>query len=128
MKGRVVHIEGMKFFGEIGNHSIAFDDGKSCITPVESLFLAMAACTSMDVWNIMVKKRSGIKNLEARVEGEREKGYPKVFRKIKLLYIFHGEVEEESCKKAVELSLSKYCSISNMIKEVAEIETEIEII
>jgi len=61
MKGRVVHIEGMKFFGEIGNHSIAFDDGKSCITPVESLFLAMAACTSMDVWNIMVKKKSGIK-------------------------------------------------------------------
>ena len=128
MKGRIVHIEGMKFFGEAGNHSMVFDDGKNCITPMESLLLAMAACTSMDVWNIMMKKKSKIKNLEVEVEGERREEYPKIFRKIKLVYIFYGEVDEKSCRKAVELSLNKYCSISNMIKKVAKIETEIKII
>ena len=57
MEGRAVHIEGMKFLCESGNHSIVLDDGSTSITPVQALLLSMATCTAMDVWNIMVKKR-----------------------------------------------------------------------
>ena len=127
MEGRAVHIEGMKFLCESGNHSIVLDDGSTSITPVQALLLSMATCTAMDVWNIMTKKRQDIKGLEIEIEGERQESYPKLFRKIKLKYIFEGNVDEKACKEAIKLSMEKYCSVSNMIKEVAEIETEIEI-
>ncbi|MCD6481996.1 MAG: OsmC family protein [Thermoplasmata archaeon] len=127
MEGRAVHIEGMKFLCESGNHSIVLDDGSTSITPVQALLLSMATCTAMDVWNIMVKKREKIKNLEVKVEGERREKHPKTFRKIRLTYIFYGDVDEKACRDAIDLSLKKYCSISNMIKEVADIEVEISI-
>ena len=128
MEGRVVHIEGMKFMCEAGNHSMILDDGSTSITPVQAFLLSMATCTAMDVWNIMVKKREAIKNLEMKVEGEREEKHPKVFRNIKLTYIFHGNVDEKACREAIDLSLEKYCSISNMIKKTPKLEVELKII
>lgn len=128
MKGKVTHVKGMIFLGTIDNHSIILDDGKVSLTPMQALLLSLAACTSMDVWNIMVKKRQKIKNLEVEIEGEREENYPRVFKKIKLKYIFEGEVDEKACQNAIELSMQKYCSISNMLKKAAEIETTFEII
>ncbi len=128
MKGKVTHIKDMIFLGIIDNHSIILDDGKVSLTPMQALLLSLATCTSMDVWNIMVKKRQKIKNLEVEIEGEREEAYPRVFKKIKLKYIFEGEVDEKACQHAIELSMQKYCSISNMLKKAVEIETVFEII
>ena len=127
MKGKIIHIEGMKFLGIIDNHSIVFDNGEAALTPMQTLLLSLAACTAMDVWNIMVKKREKINRLEIEIEGERENKYPKIFKKIELKYIFKGEVNEKACEQAIELSMKKYCSISNMIKEVAEIKTSFEV-
>ena len=127
MKGKVIHIKDMAFLGTIENHAIVFDDGKNSVTPMQAVLLSIATCSGMDVWNIMVKKRQNIRGLEIEIEGERQENYPKIFRKIRLKYIFEGDVDENACKEAVKLSLEKYCSVSNMIKEVAEIETDIEI-
>jgi len=127
MKGKVIHVKDMTFVGIVENHSIVFDNGKNSVTPMQAVLLSLATCSAMDVWNIMTKKRQDIKGLEIEIEGERQESYPKLFRKIKLKYIFEGNVDEKACKEAIKLSMEKYCSVSNMIKEVAEIETEIEI-
>jgi len=81
MKGKVTHIKDMIFLGTIDNHSIILDDGKVSLTPMQALLLSLATCTSMDIWNIMVKKRQKIKNLEVEIEGEQEETYPRVFKK-----------------------------------------------
>ncbi|KAA0000268.1 MAG: OsmC family protein [Thermoplasmata archaeon] len=128
MKGKVLYVSDMKFLGIAENHSMVFDNGKHSLTPMQCLLLSLAACTAMDVWSIMVKKKQDIKNLEVEVEGEREKDYPRVFKKVKLWYIFEGNVDGKACEQAIELSMQKYCSISSMIKKTAEIETRYRII
>ncbi len=124
MKAKVFHIKDMKFLGISNNHSIVLDDGKDAMAPMQALLVAMATCSAMDVWNIMKKKRQKLEDLEIEIEGERADKYPKIFTKIKITYVFKGEVEEKACKDAIELSLRKYCSIANMLNKSAEIEYE----
>lgn len=126
MKGKLLHIKDLKFLGVCENHSIVFDDGKDALTPMQCLLLSLASCTAMDVWHIMKKKRQPLVNMEVNIEAEREENYPKVFKRIKIEYIFEGDVESKACEQAIELSMKKYCSISNMLK--SEIETSFEII
>ena len=124
MKAKVFHIKDMKFLGISNNHSIVLDDGKDAMAPMQELLVEMATCSAMDVWNIMKKKRQKLEDLEIEIEGERADKYPKIFTKIKVTYVFKGEVEEKACKDAIELSLRKYYSIANMLNKSAEIEYE----
>lgn len=128
MKGRLIHIKENSFLGQIENHSIVFDEGKNSVSPMQALLLSLAGCTAMDVWNIMIKKRQKLKNLEIEVEGKRRDTYPRVFTEIKLKYIFYGDVDEKTCEKSIKLSMEKYCSISNMLKNAVDIKTSFEII
>jgi len=128
MKAKVFHIKDMKFLGISNNHSIVLDDGKDAMAPMQALLVAMATCSAMDVWNIMKKKRQKLEDLEIEIEGERADKYPKIFTKIKVTYVFKGEVEEKACKDAIELSLRKYCSIANMFKDEIKIEYDFKIV
>lgn len=128
MKGRLIHIKENSFLGEIENHSIVFDEGKNSISPMQALLLSLAGCTAMDVWNIMIKKRQNLKNLEIEIEGKRRDSYPRIFTEINLKYIFYGNVEEKACEQSIKLSMEKYCSISNMLKNKVDIKTSFEII
>ena len=123
MKGKITHIKDMSFTGTIGKHSLTLDDGKNYATPMQVLLLSLATCTAMDVWHIMTKKRQNIKNLDVEIEGKRKEEYPKIFTKIKLKYIFDGDVDETACQQSINLSIQKYCSISGMLKKIADIET-----
>ena len=126
MEGKLIHIKDAKFLGIIEKHSIVFDDGKDAISPMQAVLLSLAACSGMDVWNILIKKRKKIKSFEINIEGKRKEKYPKVFEKIKIEYVIEGDVDEKSCKDAIELSIKKYCSIANMLK--ADIETSFKIV
>ena len=128
MKGKVVHIDNLSFRGLIEDCSIVLDDGKNSFTPMQMILLSLAACTAMDIWYIMKKKRQDLKNLEVEVEGERVIEYPQVFKKIILEYIFNGDVNEKSCQQAIDLSIQKYCSVSNMLKHSIKIETSYRIV
>lgn len=128
MKGKVSHIDDLRFRGAMNGHEIVLDDGTDALSPMQTLLLSLAACTAMDVWYIMVKKRQPITNLEVEVEGERREDHPKVFTKVRLEYIFEGNVDEGACRQAVNLSLQKYCSISHMVQKTATIETSYRIV
>lgn len=128
MKGKVIHIKENSFLGLIENHSIIFDEGKNSLSPMQTLLLSLAGCTAMDVWNIMLKKRQKLKNLEIEIEGKRRDSYPRVFTEIILKYIFEGDVDEKACEQSIKLSMEKYCSISSMLKNTAKIKTCFEII
>jgi putative redox protein len=56
------------------------------------------------------------------------KEHPKKFTKICIKYSIHGDVPEEKMKKAVELSQTKYCSVSEMLRKSAEVTYEYEIL
>ena len=65
-------------------------------------------------------------NLEMEVEGMRVDGeIPNVFRKIHLKISIDGEIPENKAKRAVDLSLEKYCSVAKMLEKTAEITSEV---
>ncbi len=90
---------------------------------MELVLTALGACTGLDVVPIMEKKRVALDSLEIKLEAERAEEHPRVFKKIKIEYIFQGKnLKEADLKNAVELSADKYCSVSGMIKKTAELE------
>lgn len=128
MKGTVSQIEGMKFRASSGAHSVMFDDGKTSMTPMEAVLLALATCSAMDVHHIMKKKRQPLQHLEVRIEGTRRDEYPRIFNHILIEYVFKGDVNEKTCYQAIDLSINKYCSIAGMIGEATIIKTSCQII
>jgi putative redox protein len=59
---------------------------------------------------------------------ERSEDHPKVYTKIHLTYDFKGEgMDIEKVKKAVRLSLERYCPVHAMLKETVEMSHEIRI-
>ncbi len=102
------------------------DDGFS---PMELLLVSLAGCTAMDVISILEKKRQEVTDFEVRVQGERAQEHPKVFTHITLEYIVTGHhVEQAAVERSVELSATKYCSVSAMLGQVAKIEHKITVL
>ena len=91
-------------------------------SPMELVLIALAGCTAMDIVVIIRKKRVDLQGLNIKVDGERASEHPKYFTKINVEYNFEGKnLKEEDIKQAVELSRDKYCSVSAMLKEKAQI-------
>lgn len=106
---------------------LMFDGHKNGVSPMESLLMASAACSSIDVEMIMEKMRQKIENIKVEVEGVRAETHPAVFTKIHLHYIVEGNIKEEKLQEALKLSMEKYCSVSVMLKATADISHTYEI-
>ena len=60
--------------------------------------------------------------LEIRVKGKKAEDYPKKFTDITLEFIVKGRnISEEAVKKAIELSMNKYCSVKATLEGAAKI-------
>ena len=97
-------------------------------TPKELLLMALAGCTSMDVIPILRKKRAPVVGYECRVKGIEREEHPKYFTAIHIEYIFYGDgIKPEDVERAIELSETKYCSVSAQIRGTATITTSFRI-
>jgi putative redox protein len=124
-------VEGMKFVGQgKSGHSVAMDAAErvggsdSAARPVEVMLCALGGCTGMDVVSILRKMKTAPTSLEIEIEDERAAEYPKVFKKLHLTYRVTGNIPEENLRKAIDLSLAKYCPIANSLAGVAQITSE----
>lgn len=91
-------------------------------SPMELLLVSLAGCTAMDVVSILKKRKADLQNFSIKMEGQRSSQHPKYFTRIDVEYNLEGKnLREEDIKQAIELSLNKYCSVSAMLKEKAEI-------
>ncbi len=90
--------------------------------PMEVLLISLAGCTGMDVASILAKKRVNLQSMTVKVNAEQAPQHPKYFTKIDVEFNFEGkDIKEEDVKRAIELSKDKYCSVSVMLKDKAEI-------
>lgn len=97
-------------------------------TPKELLLQALAGCTMMDVVTILEKSRKHPDKFWIDVEAELAKEHPKVFTKINLKYNFLGEdLDENTVKRAIDLSRERYCAIYNVLKNQVDITCSYEI-
>ncbi|MGY5846546.1 OsmC family protein [Salegentibacter sp. HM20] len=90
-------------------------------SPMDLVLRAIAGCSSIDVVMILKKQKLEPEDLQVEVEGFREGGVPNVFKKIHLDFLLKGDIPAAKAKRAVELSMEKYCSVSKMLEKAAEI-------
>ena len=61
-----------------------------------------------------------------RVEGETKEDHPKKFTKMKIIYELSGpDIEFDKVKKAVDLSVEKYCGVNANYRDSMELNYEI---
>lgn len=102
---------------------------RSAMSPMQLILVAMIGCTGMDVISILKKMRQQVSKFEVSAEADRVEEHPKVFSKISLVYRFTGtDLSEESIKKAIELSLNRYCPATAMLRKTAEVDYKFELL
>ena len=124
-------VHGQQFVGtDSTKHSVVLSTGDegTGMKPSELLLVALAACTAVDVVDILSKKRTPLTSLEIQVDGEQDADPPWTYRKFHLKYILGGKgLTEKNVSQAIQLSEEKYCSVAATVRGVAELSTEFEI-
>jgi len=131
----VEHVGKMAFRGSgTSGHDVVMDASRdvggedSAARPVEVLLCALGGCTGMDVVSILRKMKTEPTGLRIEIDDERAPEYPKVITGLHLTYIIEGDVPEENAAKAIDLSLTKYCPITNTLAGVARITSEFRVV
>lgn len=95
-------------------------------TPVETVLVALAGCSGMDVVPILRKMRAPLESLTISVSGTRAPEHPKVFTDIHLRFVATGRgLQRDQLQRAVQLSQEKYCSVAAMLRKIATISYEV---
>jgi len=126
---------GMAFETILDDHKLVADahpnvggDGKGP-RPKPLLLFSLAGCTGMDVVSLLKKMRVEFEDFKIQVSGELTDEHPKYYHKIHLTYQFQGkDINASKVEKAVNLSQDKYCGVSHMLKQAAEITWDIKYI
>ncbi len=80
--------------------------------PMLTLLLAAASCTGSDVVLILEKMRVGLRKLRIEVHGTRREEIPRRYTAIRFEFHLQGEgLDESRARRAIDLSLEKYCSV-----------------
>jgi putative redox protein len=127
---RVKWLEERQFVGiDSTGHSVVLSspaDGVG-MKPSELLLVALAGCTGYDVVDILSKQRQRLEGLTVEVSAEQEPEPPWTFRHIHTVYRLRGDLDANAVRRAIELSETKYCSISATLRCAAELTWEFEI-
>ena len=102
---------------------------KAAQSPVDVLLTALGACSSIDVVSILAKRRTPVRSLEVDVVGERANDrVPRKVRRILLTFRIGGPgIEREHAERAVELSVTKYCSVRDSLDPAIPVEWKVEL-
>ena len=99
--------------GREGRPSILLDgDGVVSPTPPDALLAALAGCISVDVVDILAKRRTPVESYGVEVLGVRADTIPRRFVHITLNITIRGEgIERAPAEHAIDLAVTKYCSV-----------------
>ncbi|WP_338456423.1 OsmC family protein [uncultured Alteromonas sp.] len=125
MKAQVSWDKDLTFTGTTDSgYKTVMDGSGNAVSPMESVLLAVGACSSIDVVDILKKGRHDIESCECELEAERADDAPRVFTKIHAHYtVVASSVTEKALARAVQLSTEKYCSVMLMLTGNVEITT-----
>jgi putative redox protein len=94
--------------------------------PKALLLSALACCSGIDVVDILTKMRLEFSDFTIEVEADQTDEHPKVFKDIHIIYKMKTARENENkIRKAIDLSLDKYCGVSAMLKKNSPIDYSI---
>lgn len=99
--------------GGAGKPAILVDaDSTVATSPVELLLLAAASCTASDIVIILQKQRIQLEALDIAVRGTRREEQPRRYTAIAFHFAVRGDgADDLKVRRAIDLSLEKYCSV-----------------
>lgn len=99
--------------------TIASKEAQDGVSPMEMAAMAVGGCSSIDILMILEKQRQEVDDFSVQVDAERADDHPRVFTKMHVHYTLTGDADPEKVRRAINLSLDTYCSVSNMIDHTA---------
>ena len=116
-----VHVEwagGQRFdAGRPGGPVLRIDGtGETGQGPVDAVLTALASCISVDVVEILAKRRTPVGRLGVEVVGERVTTIPRRLRRVRLEFEVDGDgIERVHAERAIDLAITKYCSVRDSL-------------
>jgi len=130
-KGVTVKWEGgMRFRGGQpgGPASLIDADNIEAPGPMLTLLLAAAACSGADVVSILEEMHVELTTLEIDVSGDRRAEAPRRFLSIHFTFTVRGiGLDETKARRAIDLSLEKYCSVVHSLAPDIAVEYDLEL-
>lgn len=97
--------------------------------PMELVLMGLGSCGAMDIISILKKQKQKLIDLKINIDAERDSdNTPAVFKDIIIEFLFYGNLDDRKVKRAVNLSMEKYCSVSAMLEKTASISYSYQII
>lgn len=129
VKAKLTYTNGLQFVGQADSgHAIVLDSDSSVggqntgLRPMELLAIGLGGCSGMDVASILKKKKEKLTALEVYVEGRKAEDHPQKYTNMHIDFVVRGrDLSEEAVKKAVQLSMEKYCSVKATLEGTASI-------
>lgn len=113
--------------GEPGGPPTLIDaDNAAAPGPMLQLLLAAAACTGADVVSILEKMRVTLRAFRIEASGVRREEHPRRYTAIGLVFHLRGDgLDEAKARRAVGLSIEKYCSVLHSLAPDIQVTHEI---
>lgn len=135
-KAIVKQVQGITFVGKTdSNHWVTMDGPENFggsnagIRPKELLMISIGGCTGSDVASILSKKKIKLNGFEINISADVAEEHPQVYTKMHLEYVFYGNnLPVKDIERAIELSLTKYCSVTAMLQKAMPIERSYRIV
>ena len=122
-----------------GNHDAEPDDENTdnlcCVRvsvgaspELNDLVSSLAACTAVDVVDILAKRRTPVEALVIDAEAERFSGTPGKLVGARLTYRLRGAgIERAHAERAIELAVTKYCSVRDSLDPAIPVTWSVEL-
>ena len=101
--------------------TIASKTDQEGVSPMEMTAMAVGGCSSIDILMILEKQRQAVDSFAVEVEAERADDHPRVFTDVHVHYTLTGDADPAKVRRAINLSLDTYCSVSKMVDQTATV-------
>ena len=81
-------------------------------SPMEFVLMGLGGCASIDLGLILSKQKQELKDFKLNILGKRDSTPAKAFNAIQLHFVLYGDLDANKVKKALDLTLNKYCSVA----------------
>ncbi len=88
------------------------------VRPMEMLLMGLGGCSGIDIGLILNKQKLYPTDIRFKIQGERHKNQtPSLFETVHLEVFIDGELPAPKVKRAVDLSIQKYCSVAKTLQQ-----------
>jgi len=116
---RIVWAGGQKFdAGAPTGPSLRIDaSGDTGPGPVTTMLSALGCCVSVDVVEILAKRKTPVESLEIDLQATRVDGTPRRLASATLNFQITGAgIERGHAERAIDLAVNKYCSVRDSLR------------